>query len=606
MKPPWVFIPCGGFFIYAHKERNGIMFVTFLRKEVKMIKLSRNRIVIFTAIMIVLTGFLFAEYAKGSESPRFAVGPDDDWVVSWWPWTPGATISLTIEDGSGVVYADSQTADTDGNFLFNLWGVFDLQRGHVVTVSDGTNTKTHTVTNLFVDSVDVPGDVVYGRADAGTSVHVEVHGDGSNLTITADGSGNWTADFSGMTDLTYLSDGESQQTDDDGDSTWVRWATPRFAVGPDDDWVVSWWPWTPGATISLTIEDGSGVVYADSQTADTDGNFLFNLWGVFDLQRGHVVTVSDGTNTKTHTVTNLFVDSVDVPGDVVSGRADAGTSVHVEVHGDGSNLTITADGSGNWTADFSGMTDLTYLSDGESQQTDYDGDSTWVRWATPRFAVGPDDDWVVSWWPWTPGATISLTIEDGSGVVYADSQTADTDGNFLFNLWGVFDLQRGHVVTVSDGTNTKTHTVTNLFVDSVDVPGDVVSGRADAGTSVHVEVHGDGSNLTITADGSGNWTADFSGMTDLTYLSDGESQQTDDDGDSTWVRWATPLCEGDFEPDGDVDGSDLAVFAADFGRTDCGTGEPCEGAFDDDNDVDGSDLAVFAADFGRTDCPTSD
>ena len=28
-------------------------------------------------------------------------------------------------------------------------------------------------------------------------------------------------------------------------------------------------------------------------------------------------------------------------------------------------------------------------------------------------------------------------------------------------------------------------------------------------------------------------------------------------------------CEGDFDNDGDVDGSDLAVFAADFGRTDC-------------------------------------
>lgn len=62
-------------------------------------------------------------------------------------------------------------------------------------------------------------------------------------------------------------------------------------------------------------------------------------------------------------------------------------------------------------------------------------------------------------------------------------------------------------------------------------------------------------------------------------------------------------CEGDFDTDNDVDGSDLAVFAADFGRTNCGSAPPCEGDFDSDNDVDGSDLAVFAADFGRTDCP---
>lgn len=64
-----------------------------------------------------------------------------------------------------------------------------------------------------------------------------------------------------------------------------------------------------------------------------------------------------------------------------------------------------------------------------------------------------------------------------------------------------------------------------------------------------------------------------------------------------------PECEGDFDGDKDVDGSDLAVFAADFGRTDCGIGDPCSGDFDEDGDVDGSDLAVFAADFGRTECP---
>ena len=60
-------------------------------------------------------------------------------------------------------------------------------------------------------------------------------------------------------------------------------------------------------------------------------------------------------------------------------------------------------------------------------------------------------------------------------------------------------------------------------------------------------------------------------------------------------------CPGDFDSDADVDGSDLATFAEDFGRTDCSN--DCEGDFDGDNDVDGSDLAVFAADFGRTDCP---
>ena len=77
---------------------------------------------------------------------------------------------------------------------------------------------------------------------------------------------------------------------------------------------------------------------------------------------------------------------------------------------------------------------------------------------------------------------------------------------------------------------------------------------------------------------------------------------------ATWssesgVFLSEPLCLGDFEGDGDVDGSDLAVFAADFGRTDCDQGDACEGDFDGAGDVDSSDLALFAADFGRTDCP---
>ncbi|MFV9644502.1 MAG: putative Ig domain-containing protein [Desulfobacterales bacterium] len=71
--------------------------------------------------------------------------------------------------------------------------------------------------------------------------------------------------------------------------------------------------------------------------------------------------------------------------------------------------------------------------------------------------------------------------------------------------------------------------------------------------------------------------------------------------ESAGVETSVELCLGDFDTDGDVDGSDLAVFAADFGRTDC-SGD-CKGDFDADGDVDGSDLAVFAADFGRTDCP---
>jgi hypothetical protein len=59
----------------------------------------------------------------------------------------------------------------------------------------------------------------------------------------------------------------------------------------------------------------------------------------------------------------------------------------------------------------------------------------------------------------------------------------------------------------------------------------------------------------------------------------------------------------DLDTDCDTDGSDLTVFAAEFGRTNCEAPPPCEGDFDGDGNVDDSDLTTFALNFGRTDCP---
>jgi hypothetical protein len=109
---------------------------------------------------------------------------------------------------------------------------------------------------------------------------------------------------------------------------------------------------------------------------------------------------------------------------------------------------------------------------------------------------------------------------------------------------------------------------------------------------------------TVTSSNAGafsfdefNWVGYYQdasvGMRSAFGYSENDDQQT--------IRFFS--CAGDFDGDGDVDGSDLAVFAADFGRTNCDQGEACEGDFEPDGDVDGSDLATFAADFGRTNCP---
>jgi alkaline phosphatase len=68
------------------------------------------------------------------------------------------------------------------------------------------------------------------------------------------------------------------------------------------------------------------------------------------------------------------------------------------------------------------------------------------------------------------------------------------------------------------------------------------------------------------------------------------------------VAPASPYCLSDIDNDDDVDGSDLAVIADEFGRTDCVPGDPCNADLDNDGDVDDIDIFLFAEDFGRTDC----
>jgi hypothetical protein len=70
-------------------------------------------------------------------------------------------------------------------------------------------------------------------------------------------------------------------------------------------------------------------------------------------------------------------------------------------------------------------------------------------------------------------------------------------------------------------------------------------------------------------------------------------------------------CEGNFDCDDNVDGSDAIIFKTEFGRSPfnnpCTEENPCPADFDQDGDVDGSDALKFKEDFGRSEfdnpCP---
>ena len=118
---------------------------------------------------------------------------------------------------------------------------------------------------------------------------------------------------------------------------------------------------------------------------------------------------------------------------------------------------------------------------------------------------------------------------------------------------------------------------------------------------------------TFSSDGD----ADSDGLTNAQEVALGTDPfdwDTDDDGysDGEEVQWGSDPrdkesipnveCEGDFDADSDLDGSDLATFSDAFGSSSSDSHYNSEADFDDSGYVDEDDLSVFAPDLGRMDC----
>jgi hypothetical protein len=72
-------------------------------------------------------------------------------------------------------------------------------------------------------------------------------------------------------------------------------------------------------------------------------------------------------------------------------------------------------------------------------------------------------------------------------------------------------------------------------------------------------------------------------------------------GSDPQLYYDQPSILADFENDNDVDGSDLAFFIRQFGRTGCDSApKPCEFDLDTDGDVDVIDLRLVIEDYGRS------
>ncbi len=339
-------------------------------------------------------------------------------------WTEGATVTLTIDDpttGPGVDFTDSLVVPADGEVVFDVRELFQLQPGQIVTLSDGPTTKEVIITSLMVNSVDPDADTISGTADPGAEVTVKVEQE-DELAFrypTADTEGNWTADFSedgGGPVVDIACTGQSSccrvkwhvdRFDEDGDSTAVEAVYgPEFQVRRTFEAVWSS-GWMVDSTVTLAIDDdndlGNGVLYTASQTTEPSpwGMWFdqhavwafFWLEGIVDIETGYVVRTNDDFCYREHTVKNLTVTNVDLEADTFSGLADPYVSLRAGIHDEPKPTRwVEADESGHWSADFSdpagGDTfDINLETIGFVEHKEDDFTSTFVDWSWTRFIV---------------------------------------------------------------------------------------------------------------------------------------------------------------------------------------------------------------------------
>ena len=533
-------------------------------------------------------------------NPTFGVRINDN-TIKGWEWTLGSTVTIGIDDPTTTDDPNPMTAivgvaDWDPNqtwFVINIEN-YQLKIGDILTATDGNITKELTVTNFMITDVNLDTDMVYGIAAPDQRVNIWTCWQDNpciNRDETADQNGNWETNFAipgeqdweqETADLRAGLWVDSSVNDEDGDSVMFGWsvANPTFSARLTDN-EVHGYQWTLGTTVTLTIDDPNTpqlIDYTNTQTvipADWDPNQTFaqfRLWeDGFTLAQGMTVTMSDEITTKTHGVTSLTVTTIDPIADTISGTASPNAQIEIghifcDENGCYGFRRVMSNSNGNWIADFAhvgedddeqDIIDITPGTGSEARECDDDWDCTQYGWyvftytlhAVPTHPEVHGHDWPKS-------SNITLIIDDDTdltnGTLYSQTKNADDDpwcGYPCFDLSGVFDLQVGQYVTMTDEQITKTVQVSTLKITSVNLANDTLSGIADPDSEVMVNIWSqDGKARHTVADSNGNWTVDFSVFgdedfeqftTDITYGDNGRAIQLnpDDTDDGTLEYW---------------------------------------------------------------------
>jgi hypothetical protein len=493
------------------------------------ISLNRNwkkwevRFLSFVAILAMAFPAMGSATAQAPE-PWFTVFLEQG-VVEGWNWPLGAAMHLSIDDPAtqtspdlaqdGTMEPIPWDPDSGGTWLWiDFSGAYEAKPGDVVTLTDGTTPKTHIVQHVSITAIDPFENTVTGTADAGKTVTLWSWEDPQGRRIETDGSANWTVDFN---DIGFdLQPGFHVRAEvwDDGNDTAAdkEVKNPHFTVFPEWEFFDGL-DWPDGAMVTITVAGKP-----ECTTSKESWGYFFN--GNFgegcDINFGDVVTFTDGTITRTHTVRTISVTTVDAENDLVKGIAEARAEVHVWPHATGQEQLAITNSKGKWNASFDGVYDLKPGEDGRAQVFDEVGNATAVDWHVPkpRIVASITEDWLYLN-EFSPNMAMKISIFESQDEERIWTGTATTDGSGFawINADGRWDLEPGNYIIVKDKVNQKELVIEGFTFDVFNLSTGQLTGTAPQpyGRNVWVGIgwENDSWSMEVTTDESGAWFANF-------------------------------------------------------------------------------------------------
>jgi len=463
-----------------------------------------------------------------------------DWDgINGWGFTPSSIVAVAIRSAPGAdppLY-ENAAMPTDENGAFTLepfqHGV-DLVPGMEITVTGST--KVLVLVQITVDAIDVAADTVSGTAPAGKQVDLGFFGPSGehDTSVLADVDGNWTANVAlDDYDIVGRTEVHASVADEDFDRTSNSGFAPSLDASLTSDQV-----WLHGFGFdTVTISDAGGTPLFSGPPQPFCNCVGPEVHGQ-DLEPGMQVSATNGTNTLELTLAPVAIDSVDAGSGMVTGTAPPGADVELGVGGPFDIFTtVGADGvSGAWTADLSGS-GLAPFNSVFAGVPDGEGERTFAERQPPAI----EGDLVldkVNGCGFAPEDEVTVTI----GAFTSAPVPTDAFGCFGFDATAQ-DLAAGKTVGVTDGTIARELILAPLTIQ-VDYATDTVTGTADPFQDVDVTAQGDqwGDGQTVTADGSGNWTAPFD--LDLALV-EVRAHVNEPDGDRTTVTQSADLRWGE-------------------------------------------------------------